>query len=231
MEELHKNHRQRLKNRFLEKGLEGFEDHNVLELLLFYAIPRKDTNEIGHRLIKHFGSISAVFEAPIEELMTIEGMGENSAAFIKLMPAIAKRYLTDEHKAAFLNSSKAAGEFFLPRFIGEREECVYIACLDAKAKVIKCELIHRGSFNSVEINVRKIAQTALFCNAAGVIISHNHPGGVPLPSEADNSVTYMIKNGLEALGIELYDHIIVGDKDYVSYADSYPNWRQKNVRF
>ena len=224
---IHEGHRQRVKEKYVEYGLDVFSDVEVLEFLLFFAVPRKDTNEIGHRLIKHFGSISAVFEASVEELSQIEGMGENSAAFIKLMPAVAKRYLTDEHKSAFLHSSKAAGEYFLPRFIGEREECVYVACLDAKAKVIKCELVHRGSFNSVEINVRKIAQTALFCNAAGVIISHNHPGGVALPSEADNSVTYMLKNGLSALGIELYDHIIVADKDYVSYADSYPNWNQK----
>lgn len=230
MEDLHKNHRQRLKKRFLEQGIEGFDDHNMLELLLFYAIPRRDTNEIGHRLINHFGSISAVFDAPIEELSAIEGMGENSALFLKLMPAIAKRYLTDVGSDVYIATSHDAGKYFLPLYIGEKEECVYVACLDAKAKLIKCELIHRGSFNSVEISIRKIAQVALFCNATGVIISHNHPGGVALPSETDNYTTEKIKNGLESLNIELFDHIVVGDKDYVSYADTYPNWRKGHGR-
>ena len=224
-ENLHKNHRERLKKRFLEKGLESFESHNVLELLLFYAIPRKDTNEIGHRLIKQFGSISAVFEAPIEELTAVEGVGENAAIFLKLMPEIAKRYLTDDNKTPFLNNSESAGGYFIPFFIGEKEEIIYVACLDAKAKVIKCECLHRGSFNAVEVNVRKIAQFALKHNAVGIILAHNHPGGVALPSNEDKITTKKVSDGLKALGIELFDHIIVADNDYVSFADTYHNWR------
>lgn len=225
-ENIHENHRKRLKTRFIEKGLEGFEDHNILELLLFYAIPRKDTNVIGHRLIKHFGTLSAVFDAPMEELVKIEGMGESSAALIKLMPGLIKKYLISDEKIVFLNNSQAAGEFFIPYFVGEREENVYVACLDAKAKVIKCEHIHRGSFNSVEVSIRKVAQTALKHNAAAIILAHNHPGGVALPSPEDNETTKLVKNGLLSLGIVLYDHIIIADKDYISYADTYPNWRK-----
>ncbi len=221
---IHQNHRKRLKNRYAEKGLSSFEDHNVLELLLFYAIPRKDTNEIGHRLMRKFGSFSAVLDADISELAEVEGMGENSALLLKLMVDVAKRYMSDKQNHTFLNNSETAGKFVVPLFIGSKEESVYMLSLDAKAKLIKCDHINDGSFNAVEINVRKMAKTALKCNAAGVIIAHNHPGGVALPSPEDNEATRRVKEALASLGIELYDHIIVADGDYVSYADTYPEW-------
>lgn len=196
----------------------------VLELMLFYVLPRVDTNPIAHRLINKFGSFSAVLDAPYEELIKVDGVGDSVAAFIKLVPQLAQRYLTSQSKEIFLPSSEAVGRFMLPYFLGQREEQVYLLCLDSKMKLIQCRHIHSGSFNSVEINVRKVAEAAIVDNAPCVILVHNHPGGVALPSGDDNVTTERLKAALDTLNIKLCDHVIIAGQDFVSYADTFPNW-------
>ena len=196
----HDGHRQRLIARFLEEGLDSFEEHNVLELLLFYSIPRRDTNVLAHRLIDAFGSLAGVLEAPYSELLQIEGVGENTAALIKLMPEMARAYLSREREEICLDSTEKAGRYLLPRFIGRREETVFLVCVDAKCRVLSCGMLHRGSVNASEV--------------------HNHPGGVALPSPEDLDTTRRVRSVLEAMGVQLMDHIIVADGDYVSLADS-----------
>ena len=217
---LHDGHRQRLLQRFLREGLDGFDEHNILELLLFYAIPRKDTNELAHRLMDDFGSLAGVLDASAQELRLVEGIGENAAAFLKLLPELTRVYYSQKQQELCLDSSEKAGRFLLPRFIGRQEETVLLTCLDGKCRVLSCTVLHKGSLNSSEVNVRKLLSSALKYNAAAVILAHNHPGGVALPSPEDLSTTARIKTALEAADIRLLDHIIVADHDYVSLADS-----------
>ena len=217
---LHDGHRQRLIQRFLEEDLDGFEPHNVLELLLFYAIPRKDTNELAHVLIDTFGSLKGVMDAPYEELLKISGIGPNAAALIKMMPSLTRLYYSNTECGVTLDTSEKSGEYFLPYFIGQTEEVVRLACLDAGGKVISNQILHRGSANAAEVNIRKIVNIALRNNAMGVILAHNHPGGLPLPSEEDVATTKSIREALMPMGILLMDHIIVAGQDYVSMARS-----------
>ena len=218
---IHDGHRERMKRRFSEHGLENFDDHNVLELILFYALPRINVNPLAHNLIDRFGSLAAVFDAPADELIKVPGIGSNTACFIKLLPQVARRYLVS--RSSFddiLDSSEKAGTFLVPRFFAERDEIVYIVCLDAKCKVLSCKLLFRGSVNSANISVRKIVENALLYNSTSVIIAHNHTSGIALPSKEDYVTTRRIEAALKAVEINLADHIIVADNDYVSLADN-----------
>ena len=217
---LHDGHRQRLIQRFLEEDLDNFEPHNVLELLLFYAIPRKDTNELAHVLMDTFGSLKGVFDAPYEELIKVTGIGPNTAALLKLVPSLTRTYYSSDARSIILDTSEKSGEYFLPYYIGQNEEVVRLACLDAGVKVISNQILHRGSANAAEVNMRKIVNIALRNNAMGVILAHNHPGGLPLPSEEDVATTKSIREALMPMGILLMDHIIVAGQDYVSMARS-----------
>lgn len=218
---VHDGHRERMKKRFLEQGLDTFDDHNVLELLLFYAMPRKDTNPLAHKLIDHFGSLEAVFEAPAEELSKINGIGENTVTLLKLIPQVSRRYAIDKNKFdSILDSTTRAGDYLLARYMYERDEVVYIICLDPKRKVICCKQLFRGDVNSAEVSIRKIAELALAKNASSIILSHNHTSGIALPSREDELTTKRIKSVLDSMGIALIDHIIVAGDDYISMAES-----------
>ncbi|MBQ7492222.1 MAG: DNA repair protein RadC [Clostridia bacterium] len=217
---VHDGHRQRMIQRFLQEGLDGFEEHQILEMLLFYSIPRRDTNETAHRLIDAFGSLSGVLDAPYQELLNVTGIGENTAAMLKLLPALTRVYQSAAVKDIRINSSAAAGEYLLPRFIGRRDEAVFLVCLDVKGQVLSCNLLHEGSVNSAEVNIRKIMSTVLKYNAVNVILAHNHPGGVALPSDEDLATTRRIRDALAPMDVTLVDHIIVAGGDYVSLADS-----------
>lgn len=217
----HAGHRERMRRRFLQYGLDGFEDHNVLELLLFYAVPRMDTNILAHRLMDAFGSLDSVFAASPEALMTVEGVGPNTAALIHLIPEAARRYMMAQAQPGLLlNSSEAAGKYLLPRFMARPTEVMYMVCMDAKLKVIDCREINRGTATAVSVNLRKIVQIALGQNASAVLLAHNHTSGIALPSDEDVAVTVRIKSLLAEVGVTLTDHIVVGGDDFVSMADS-----------
>ena len=172
---IHDGHRQRLKQRFLEEGLESFTDIQVLELLLFFSVPRQDTNPIAHALLDHFGSLYQVLEAP---------------------------------------------EYLVPFFFGRNVETVFLLCLDAKCKVLCCKEVGQGSVNSAGISVRKIVETALAANATTVVLAHNHPSGIAVPSSEDVQTTCRVAMALNAVEIQLADHIVVADGDYVSMVQS-----------
>ena len=204
----------------MQEGLDSFEPHQILEFILFYAIPRKDTNELAHVLIDTFGSLKGVFDAPYEELIKVTGIGPNTAALLKLVPSLTRTYYSSDARSIILDTSEKSGEYFLPYYIGQTEEVVRLACLDAGGKVISNQILHRGSANAAEVNIRKIVNIALRNNAMGVILAHNHPGGLPLPSEEDVATTKSIREALMPMGILLMDHIIVAGQDYVSMARS-----------
>lgn len=215
--EIHSGHRQRMKDRFIQHGLDNFEEHNVLELLLFFAMPRRDVNPLAHNLMNRFGSLSGVFDATQEELMKVEGIGESAATLIRLIPAISRRYMVSKHSFDnILTTTRDIGNYLMPRYIGLRDEVVYLICLDAKNKVLSCTQVSKGSVNAAQISTRSILETSLSHNAASVIISHNHISGLAYPSSEDIVTTKQLNSVLSAAGIFLRDHIIVGGEDFVS---------------
>lgn len=216
---MHDGHRNRLKRRFLEEGMEQFEPHNVLELLLFYSIPRQDTNETAHRLIDTFGSLSAVFDASVEDLVKVEGVGMNTAILIKLVPAVNRRYLEDRAlRGMRAVSSEACGELLVSKFNGVTVERVLLLCMNNQGRVLHCVSISEGTQSMVDINNRRIVEAALRHNASCVVLGHNHPNGVAVPSRTDVETTCMLARLLRSMDIWLYDHIIVADGEYFSMA-------------
>ena len=217
---IHDGHRQRLKQRFLEEGLESFTDIQVLELLLFFSVPRQDTNPIAHALLDHFGSLYQVLEAPVEELRKVKGVGEQSALLLSLMNDVARYYQVDRTmREKILPTVQACGEYLVPFFFGRYVETVLL-CLDAKCKVLCCKEVVQGSVNSAGISVRKIGETALAANATTAVLAHNHPSGIAVPSSEDVQTTCRVAMAVNAVEIQLADHIVVADGDYVSMVQS-----------
>ena len=218
---IHDGHRERLRTNFLENSLDGFNEVNSLELLLFYAVPRRDTNELAHRLLDRFGSLYRVFDASYHELMEVEGVGENTAALIKLIPEILRKSrISETADMKVITSASSAGKYLVPRFLYQEIEILLLLCLDSQSRVIACAEISRGVVNSVDANVRRIVETALRYRACSVILAHNHPDGVALPSIEDDGMTSLIGKALDSVGVKLADHIIVAGEDYASYAGS-----------
>lgn len=218
---VHDGHRDRMRNRFLENGLNGFADHEILELLLYYAIPRGDVNPLAHTLMDRFGSLSGVFSAPMELLTKVEGVGERTAALLRLIPQAAQRArLADMEKGLALNTRKRVGDYLLELFSQERNEAVYQLCLDGKGKLLACRRLGSGSASAVTLDVRGVMQNAILFSASSVILAHNHPSGVALPSEADQAATLRVREALATIDVRLLDHIIVADHDFISFSDS-----------
>ena len=218
---VHAGHRDRLKQRFLEQGLDGFTDVQALELLLFYSIPRQDTNPIAHRLLDHFGSLSHVLEADVEELKKIPGIKDHAATLLALVIDLCRYYQVNcAQQTEILTTLDACANYLVPRFFGRTKETVFLLCLDAKCKVLCCKEIGEGSVNSASISIRKVVETALGANATTVVLAHNHPSGIAVPSNEDIQTTQRIAAALNAVEIYLADHIVVAEGDYVSMVQS-----------
>lgn len=216
---VHDGHRQRLRDRFLKYGLDALEDHEVLELALFYTIHRQDTNPLAHALIDHFGSLSAVMDASLSDLMQVKGIGEHTAFLIFMMKPLCRRYMIScgDNKRP-LASIDECMEYLIPYFFGSKEEHVFLLCLDARCKPICCRELSEGSAVASELSVRKAAQVALDVRAASVVLAHNHPGGDLAPSPEDFAVTQQLKQTLSSMGIKLADHVIVSGNTACSMA-------------
>lgn len=214
---MHTGHRERMKRRFRETGLNGFDDVNVLELMLFYVIPRQDTNPIAHGLIKRFGSLHDVIDAPYDELIKVNGVGESVATFLKLIPEVCKRYTrAKQRKKISYTSLKDMAEFIIPLFSFEMEETLFLICLDAGNHITYCEQVSNGNLDSVLIDPRQIVQIALDRRATRIVLAHNHPSGIASPSPSDVSMTLTLKDALHLFNIELLDHFIVAEETCVS---------------
>ncbi len=219
--EMHKGHRKRKKEQFCKQGLDGFAEHEVLELLLYYAIPQRNINETAHELITKFGSLENVMAAPTEQLKQVKRIGDHAATFLHLIPALREYMQQHESKAThILNSVDACGDYFLNLLSNQRNEVLYAACVDGKGKLISCKKVTEGSVNMAAISVRQVVEIAITHTASGIVLAHNHPSGVALPSVADQQVTRQLQEALRLIGVELLDHIIVADGDYVSMAAS-----------
>ena len=220
-ESIHKDHRKRMKERFLKQGLDGFTEFQALEFLLFFCIPQGDTNVLAHKLIDHFGSLSQVLEASVEELKKVNGIGDHSAILIQLMNQMARFYLVDRAKREkVLPTIEDCARYLQPYFYGRMNETVFLLCLDAKCKALCCKEVGEGSINSAGISVRRIVETALREGATTVVLAHNHPSGIAIPSPEDIQTTRRVAAALQSVEIHLADHIVVADEDYVSMVQS-----------
>lgn len=221
MASIHTGHRQRAKTEFLARGLEGLPDHRALELLLFYAIPQGDVNPLAHALIDHFGDLAGVFNATYDQLMEVSGVGANTATLIKLLPALAGRYL--ERRTEMDGQLLATWQFrelLVPLFFGARNEMAYLVCMDGKDKLLACRKLGEGIADQVAILSRKVVEAALGCNATRVALAHNHVSGVAMPSAADLHTTQELRRLLRQVSVELVDHFIIADDDMVSMRES-----------
>ena len=225
----HTGHRERMKAEFLARGLEGWPDHRVLELLLFYTIPQGDVNDLAHELVERFGSLAGVLDASVEELKKVKGVGDHTAVFLRLLPAVLGRYQGARTRlSAIINSPEDAYAWLEPYFFGARNEMVYVLCLDGKRQVLGVRKVAEGSIELAEVNTRRIAEEAIGLRAAQIYVAHNHVSNLALPSQEDWLTTDVLRAALSPIGIELIDHLVFVDGDMVSMKDSK---HRRNLQF
>ncbi len=220
---IHSGHRQRLRSRIENESMDHFEEHEVLETLLYYVERQGDTNALAHRLLDYFGSLSKVLDANRSALEQVEGVGENVSFFLHLIPQICRRYMlsrSGDRRKSFVNNSDQAHEVFAPYFVGRTVETLYMLTLNSLGEMIACTYISEGSVNSTSLNIRKIIQVVLDNNASAVILCHNHPGGIAAPSAQDVDLTKKLTAILRDMDVVLLDHLIIVDGDFVSFRDS-----------
>ena len=217
----HAGHRERMKAEFLARGLEGWPDHRVLELLLFYTIPQGDVNDLAHELVERFGSLAGVLDASVEELKKVKGVGDHTAVFLRMLPAVLGRYQGARTRlSAIINRPEEAYAWLEPYFFGARNEMVYVLCLDGKRQVLGVRKVAEGSIEMAEVNTRRIAEEAIGLRAAKIYVAHNHVSNLAIPSQADWLTTDVLRAALRPIGIELIDHLVFVDGDMVSLTDS-----------
>lgn len=215
--QIHTDHRARLKERFRQEGGEHFTDAQLLELMLFAAIPRKDVNPLAHILLRHFGSFSAVLEADEQELKRVEGIGESAAFYLTTFLPVIRRYLQDKNQVGtVLITPEQFGQYLLPKYIGLREEAVYLLCFDAKSKLIYEGFINSGTPLFSVVSIRKITEIVTRTGAISIVVAHNHPNGLAIPSEDDLSATEALRNAMTLMETQLLDHVILAGDDFVS---------------
>lgn len=218
---VHSGHRQRVKSKFVEaNSLDSFNDIQILELMLFYCIPMKDTNELAHKLLDNYGSLYNLFNANINDLMDRCGITENIAVFITMMPHIYRRYMRSklDDKVVKFDNPETSGAYFLSLLHGKEIEELYMLCLNAKKQIIRTVCISTGNVNSTDININKIIENAVLSKCSYVIIGHNHPADSPNPSRQDIEATNTVRNTLKVMNVNLIDHIIVCGDGYLSLA-------------
>ncbi len=220
-ENIHSGHRQRMRQRIMEHGAETLNDHELLEVLLYHCIPRKDTNELGHKLINEYGSLYEVLMADWADLVDKGEVSENTAVFFNLLLETTKRISKGRwKKGAKLESSSDSAEFCVDLLGFERVEVFYVLCLDAGFRVIKACELNRGSALSVNIDARAVTEKAMRYKAAHVILLHNHPGGDTEPSIEDIKLTKKVMEALNTIEVNVLDHIIVSGDEHFSFADN-----------
>lgn len=217
---VHALHRQRIRTRIAKTGFEGLHDHEIIEFLLFFAIPRGDVNPIAHALVDRFGSLSGVLEASVPELQSIKGIGETSALFLHSMLPIFRLYTLDKERQRMhnqpLTSPKLIIDYVKPHFIGLHNELVLMFCMDNRGAVLHLEKLGEGSVGSVTFTIRRLVEIAMQYHAYGVVLAHNHPHGAARPSNEDINMTSRVHSALQSVEIQLLDHVIIADDDAMS---------------
>ncbi|MDR0958365.1 MAG: DNA repair protein RadC [Clostridiales bacterium] len=217
----HAGHRERVREKYVNNGINSFADHEVLEFLLFYALPRRDTNELAHKMINEFGSLHNLMDAHPSEISRRCKVSISVAALVTLPPQIHKKYVASKMaKKNPFHSTKAVGTFLISLFAAEVSECFYILCLDSQQKLISSELITRGTLNHAQIYLRSIMEAALKHHACSVVLSHNHPNNDLTPSDEDISTTEKIVEAFESIDVAVLDHVIVNTSEYYSFKEN-----------
>ncbi len=208
---VHSGHRIRLKESFLNGNAEGFRDHQLLELLLFYSVPRRDTNEIAHALLKEFGTLDGVFSASYNALCKVQGVGEQTALMLKIIASIEdRRLLRDSEKQNMPMTCAEISRYLVAFYHSRTKETIVLLSCDNKRRIKKVDIVGEGTINGTEINSRNIVEAAINANASYVVLSHNHPNGAAKPSAADLDATRSLIVMLRRLDIGVFDHIIIG---------------------
>ncbi len=204
----------------MNEGLASFEEHEALELLLFFALPRRDTNVLAHELLKKFGSLQAVFNADPADLARVEGIGENAATLIKLQPELARKYWLDDIAGGTqISSIESAIEYVRHLLRGKNQEELYLLCLDAHFRIRHTEQLSRGTATQTVVSIRRIVESVVRTGTEKIILAHNHPGGACLPSKMDFETTTKILSAMGAVGISFLDHIIIGTDGAFSFSE------------
>lgn len=218
---LHDGHRQRMKDRLLRDGLGGFADHEVFEMLLYYAQPYRDTNELGHRLVERFGSLVGVLEADYADLVRVDGITPHMATLLVLCGQLNRRYAREQYAVGrLLYTTEDYGNCALPWFIGEKVESVVLISMDNRCRLLNTTRIFTGSVNSTHFNLRELVRQTLQDNATQVVLAHNHPNGHACFSQADVQTTVRCLELLAPLQVRLLDHLVISQDDYVSMAST-----------
>ena len=220
---IHDGHRNRVKKRFVESGLDNFFDHQVLELMLFYGIPRKDTNIIAHKLLDSFGSFSAVLDAPLDSLQEC-GLSYNCAVMLKLIPSVCSRYYGDKYKKNsgnqdFASENEILGQI-LPSFIENKDEQLFAVFNDARGKMLFKGTVSTGIAFSSDVSVKKLMRLCVQHKAKGVILAHNHMNGVAQPSQKEIDLISTVKVSLRSIGIILLEYFIVADMKCIPMSEN-----------
>ncbi len=216
----HAGHRQRVRERFLHEGLDAFRDHEVLELLLFYCVPKRDTNVMAHAILREYGTLSCLFEADPQDIARRCGLSVATAILLSLAGPLTRRYLRQRWgDRPVLGTSARAGEYAVTLFAGRPYEVFYVICLDSQNRVNHAALVHEGTLNEAPVYPRLIVEAALRHKAGSVILAHNHPGGSLAASTPDLDVTRRIQDALKPIAIAVVDHIIVAGERYASLAE------------
>ncbi len=227
-ENVHTGHRQRMRKRFIEHGFQGFEPHEILEMVLYYAIPRRDTNLLAHQLLDRYGTFAKVCDTPIDVLQKDFALSESAAVLIKMLPPLASFYTESRLDAQYIDMHEAV-KVLRPKFIGATSEKIALALGDAKDHLIFCDVIAVGSLTSTDSPIRKIVDLALRHNARYAYIGHNHPSELCVPSKADIETTRKISETLNTVGVMLVDHIIFTATEHFSIR-AHKNYSKAFVR-
>lgn len=210
-----------LRKQFISHGLDGRSDQEALEHLLGFAFSREGIGDTAQRLMDRFGSLHAVFAAPVEELARIPGMNMNAAVLIKLVPQVYRRGRASlSAEETLLDSTQRLGEFFVDLLAVRSREAVFEVCLDRRGRLLACHKLAEGDAGQVSLSIRRVVQNALDLCADSVALAHNHPSGIAIPSGNDTDLTRQVQQALNAVGVRLMDHIIVADDDFVSLRSS-----------
>lgn len=215
---IHSGHRERLRARALETNLEGFEEHQILELLLGFVIPRKDTNPIAHNLIKEFGSLSGVLNAEVNDLTKVSGVSNYSASFLVLLKDVFRKYKQSQVKnIKTITNTREAIQICKSEIGDLAQENILILCIDNSNRVAYKKILATGFSNTTSISIRKIVDVVVKSNSSNIILSHNHPNGTQNPSPEDDDTTQKLVLTLGLSGINILDNIIVGNDGCYSY--------------
>jgi DNA repair protein RadC len=222
--DLHKDHRKRMRARYIKDGgFDAFDDHKILEFLLFYAVPRRDTNELAHKMINAYNGIANLINADPQDIARRCGVSESVAVLVSMVPQLSRWYIklcSDAQKSDALDTPAKAGQYALGLLSGKADECFYCISLNIKRRAISADLLSKGGVSRIEIIPREIARLALKHNATSVILAHNHPSSDVLPSQDDRAATAVIAQALDVLDVAVADHIITGAGNYFSFAEA-----------